>query len=144
MKKLAYALIVTVLPLLGADKAMDIFGAKKAPESKFPGEYAGTYYDDGKEIKYGLQIFALGDGKFRAMGYNGGLPGEGFDKGGKIEIVEGKLAKSKGDGERIIFQNDDEEAIADLEGGKLVGREDGKVVARLKKVSRKNPVIGKK
>ena len=57
--------------------------------------------------------------------------------------MEGELAKPKGSGERIIFQNDDEEAIADLKGGKLVGREDGRVVARLKKVSRKNPVIGK-
>lgn len=143
MRKLAWILMVITLPIVGDEKGSDLFGTKKAPGSKFPGEFVGTYYDDGKEVKYGLQIFALGDGKFRAVGYNGGLPGDGYEKGGKIEIVEGKLAKSKKGGERIIFQNDDEEAIADLKKGKLVGREDGKVIARLKKVVRKKPVVEK-
>jgi len=56
----------------------DIFGEKKSPQTELAGEYIGTYLGDNKQIKYGLQIFAMGDGKFRAVGYNGGLPGDGF------------------------------------------------------------------
>jgi len=143
MRKLLCIMMVVALPLWGEQGDKDLFGAKKEPKSKFPGEYVGTYYGDGKEIKYGLQIFALGEGRFRAIGYNGGLPGDGFEKGGKIESVEGKLSKTKKGSERIVFQNDDEEAIAELTKGKIIGSEDGKVIARLKRVDRKSPVIGK-
>ena len=142
MKKIIPILVLLILPVLRADNKADLFGAKKAAGSQFPGEYTGTYFDDGEKIPYGLQIFALGDGRFRAVGYNGGLPGAGFKKGGKIEIVEGKAVKAK-KGERIEFKNDEEIAIADLRNGRLVGREDGEIVARLKKVIRKTPVVPK-
>jgi len=137
MKNIILLLIFITKPLF----AEDPFGAKKALGSKFPGEYIGAYFQDNEKIKYGLQIFALGDGKFRAVGYNGGLPGNGFKKGGKIERVEGKIIKGKSGIERIVFQNEEEEAIADLKDGRLIGREDGEVSARLKKVVRKKPVI---
>ena len=142
MKAILIALTALTLSLNADQKAADPFGAKKAPDSKFPGEYVGTYISDGEKIKYGLQIFALGEGKFRAIGFNGGLPGAGFKKGGKIERVEGKLAKGKKGSERIVFQNDDEEAIADLRKGRIVAREAGEVIARLKKVTREKPIIG--
>lgn len=63
-------------------------------------------------------------------------------KGGKIERVEGKLAKGQKGSERIVFQNDDEEAIANLRKGRIVAREAGEVIARLKKVTREKPIIG--
>ena len=143
MKKLIPILALLILPALRADNKADLFGTKKAPRSHSPSEYTGTYFDDDKKIPYGLQIFALGDGQFRTVGYNGGLPGAGFKKGGKIEIVEGKAVKAK-KGERIEFKNDEEIAIADLHNGRLVGREDGVIIARLKKITRKNPVVPKK
>ena len=142
MKKIIPILVLLILPVLRADNKADLFGAKKAAGSQFRGEYTGTYFDDGEKIPYGLQIFALGDGRFRAVGYNGGLPGAGFKKGGKIEIVEGKAVKAK-KGERIEFKNDEEIAIADLHNGRLVGSENGETVARLKKVTRKTPVVPK-
>ena len=142
MKAILIALTALTLSLKADEKAADPFGAKKAPDSKFPGEYVGTYISDGEKIKYGLQIFALGEGKFRAIGFNGGLPGAGFKKGSKIERVEGKLAKGNKGTERIVFQNDDEEAIADLRKGRIVAREAGEVIARLKKVTREKPIIG--
>tara|TARA_A100001037_G_scaffold301208_1_gene330230 strand:- start:2092 stop:2526 length:435 start_codon:yes stop_codon:yes gene_type:complete len=143
MKRPIIILMTIVLSLAADDKKVtDLFGKSKAHGSQFPGEYVGIYIDDGNKIKYGLQIFALGGGKFRAVGYNGGLPGAGFEKGGKIEVVEGKLGKSR-NGERIIFQNDDEEAIADLRNGKLTAHEAGALIAKLKKIERKNPVVEK-
>ena len=63
-------------------------------------------------------------------------------KGGKIERVEGKLAKGQKGSERIVFQNDDEEAIANLRKGRIVAREADEVIARLKKVTREKPIIG--
>ena len=118
----------------------DTFGQTKAPHTLFPGEYIGTYLGDKKEIKYGLQIFALGDGLFRAIGYNGGLPGDGFQKGGKIERVEGKLISNSKDTAVILFQNGKEEAKATFKQGILIGQEDDKIIARLKKIERAHPI----
>ena len=50
----------------------------------------GEYQRDG----LGIQIIALGDGKFRAVQFNGGLPGAGWDHSEKTE-VEGDKAEIK-------------------------------------------------
>ena len=39
------------------------------------GEYQGVLDPDGDAIKFGLQVVALGDHKFDAVGYFGGLSG---------------------------------------------------------------------
>jgi hypothetical protein len=44
----------------------------------FQGEYAGTLTKGGTSEKYGVQVIALGDGGFDAVGYPGGLPGDGW------------------------------------------------------------------
>tara|TARA_Y100000588_G_scaffold172761_1_gene186598 strand:+ start:12866 stop:13162 length:297 start_codon:yes stop_codon:yes gene_type:complete len=80
-------------------------------------------------------------GKSKAPGSQ--FPGDGVEKGDKIEVVDGKLGKSR-NGERIIFQNDDEEAIADLRNGRLTAHEAGAWLAKLKKIERKNPVVEKR
>lgn len=44
------------------------------------GEYSGcVLFADGYQRTVGLQVVALGDGKFDAMWYQGGLPGNGYD-----------------------------------------------------------------
>ena len=142
MLRLLVLLIICTHSWQACGEEKDIFGEKKSPQTALPGEYIGTYLGDNKQIRYGLQIFAVGDGKFRAVGYNGGLPGDGFQKGGKIERVEGKLKnQSQGNqGEEIIvFKNGKEEATATLSQGDLVGRENDKVIARMRKIKRKNP-----
>ena len=55
-------------------------------------------------------------------------------------VIRGE--KGQKGSERIVFQNDDEEAIADLRKGRIVAREAGEVIARLKKVTRGKPIIG--
>ena len=52
--------------------------AKAGPEYQIQGEYAAK--------GYGAQVIALGDGKFRAVLHQGGLPGDGWDKKKKTEI----------------------------------------------------------
>ena len=56
------------------------------PGFDFQGEYAG----DG----VGVQVIDLGKGKFRAVKFNGGLPGAGWDKSDKVETEGDKDAVS--------------------------------------------------
>jgi hypothetical protein len=60
--------------------------AKADADFAIMGEYVGELKgDNGKAEKYGVQIVALGAGKFRAAGFRGGLPGDGWDKSKKTE-----------------------------------------------------------
>ena len=55
------------------------------------GEYTGKIKDDdGNEVNVGVQVIALGGGKFKAVGYPGGLPGDGWNKQEKVE-ADGEL-----------------------------------------------------
>ena len=54
---------------------------KKAPaDYGYQGEYLGAYTET-TEYKLGVQIIALGEGKFDLIGYDGGLPGQGWSRG---------------------------------------------------------------
>ena len=49
--------------------------AKAGPDFAVQGEYTGRLKIDGRMGAYGVQVIALGDGKFHAVGYRGGLRG---------------------------------------------------------------------
>ena len=67
--------------------------AKVDGDYAIQGEYTGTINED---EKIGVQVIALGEGKFRAVVHLGGLPGDGWDGGERLEIdgkrVDGKLS----------------------------------------------------
>ncbi len=83
------------------------------------------------------QVIALGDGKFHAVGYPGGLPGDGWDKE-KKHSVDGELK----DGVPTFAGDDGQGSIKD--GVLTVTDKDGGVIAELKKVERKSPTLGAK
>ncbi len=108
----------------------------------FQGEYVGAIRDESGESKVGVQVIALGDGKFDAVAYPGGLPGDGWTPPDKIrgtgvrtgEVVRVEavdLAGTKRQGE--------------IREGTLVVLDDaGKPLAELRKVERKSPTLGAK
>lgn len=101
------------------------------------GEYSGTLQPEGDEFKYGVQVIALGASRFRAVGYPGGLPGDGWNEEYKEE-VESKLS-----GGSVEFVSDRGKGI--LKSGEIeILTADGTSVGTLKKVIRKSPTLGKK
>jgi hypothetical protein len=107
--------------------------AKAGPDFAIQGEYE---YESGPErLKNGVQVIALGDGKFDVVEYSGGLPGAGWDGKGKLK---GK-AETK-DGKTTVTLRDFDGTIAD---GKM--KLNVKAIdMTLKKVERKSPTLGLK
>ena len=100
------------------------------------GEYAGWIYVPGRGNEAaGLQIVALGDGKFEAVSYRGGLPGAGWDRAGKTKLtsqLEGtSLQLTSPDGRFVLTAG---AAIAVDAAGRELGR--------LNKVLRSSPTLG--
>ncbi len=72
------------------------------------GEYlGGLRLDGGHDRAVGLQVIALGDGKFDAVLYPGGLPGAGWDSKGKRSLsgeTRGDVTQLAGDGLAIQIE----------------------------------------
>jgi hypothetical protein len=121
-----------------AEKAPQQDISKVDADFALQGEYAGEMTNDqGGKVKAGAQIIALGDGKFQAVGYPGGLPGDGWQKEQKPPRADGQR-----DGEVVRFTG--ENATATLKNGVLTVNQGDKVIATLKKVTRESPTLGAK
>jgi hypothetical protein len=101
------------------------------------GEYRGKLATDDGMVDYGLQAVARGGGKFLAVVYKGGLPGDGWDRDEPLR-VDGKRADKT-----VIFQGDDGKGVWE-EGLITVSHGDGQVMGKLERVVRKSPTLGAK
>ena len=111
--------------------------AKTDADFAFQGEYAGEVEIEGVKTKFGVQVIALGGGKFHAVGYPGGLPGDGWTKEDKIE-ADGELKDGA-----VTFKKDDGEGV--IKDGKLTLKNgEGKELASFAKVQRQSPTLGAK
>ena len=133
-------LIAISATLAGAARAADAkVSGPDDPDYKIQGEYSGKMKspDDGQEIKLGVQIVALGEGKFQAVAYPGGLPGDGWDGANKLE-TEGELKDGV-----AVFPG--EHARGEIKNGQLrVLSTDNEQLAELTKLDRKSPTLGAK
>jgi hypothetical protein len=112
--------------------------AQAGPDFADQGEYVGQVQTDTGPVKYGAQVIALGDGKFHAVGYVGGLPGDGWDGSEKIQ------ADGQRQGDQVVFSLS-EGRKAELSKGILVVRDaTGREIARFQKVHRQSPTLGAK
>ena len=88
----ALALVSGVVSVAHAAGGQSFLTAKAAgPDFVIQGEYTGVVDVDGEQQKWGVQVIALGDDKFRAVGFRGGLPGDGWD-GEEPRRAEGKAS----------------------------------------------------
>lgn len=102
----------------------------------YQGEYLGQVAAvDGTPVVFGLQVAALGDGQFSAMGYQDGLPGNGWDRETTISwsgIIQDGLLVFDGPRGRIVIQGD----------GGLVIDSSGKAVGQVAKIRRVSTTLG--
>ncbi|MEE8451190.1 MAG: DUF1080 domain-containing protein [Thermoguttaceae bacterium] len=133
--------LAMTVPALTADKSTTFLDpADAGPDFAVQGEYAGKIPTDDGPVGYGVQVIALGGGKFQAVGYPGGLPGAGWDKSEKVS-AEGATV----DGVTTFEVADDKNVTVAIKGGVLtVTGENGKQIAALKKIERKSPTLGAK
>lgn len=131
---LVLGLVVTTSSLRAEDDAA-ADPAKADADFAFQGEYMGTLKTDEGDVTVGLQLIAMGKGKFRAVGYKGGLPGEGWDQNEKVE-ADGELKDGK-----VVVEHDLAKAV--IGDGEATIYAPGEVkVGTIKKVERKSPTLG--
>lgn len=117
--------------------AITVEEAKKDPDFAVQGEYEGELGDQDGKQKWGLQVIALGDGKFHVVASAGGLPGDGWDRSEKREVDGSTI-----DGTTTFKGETGSAAIKD--GVAKITTPDGKPLGEMKKVERKSPTMGKK
>src|SRR5215207_4745143 len=103
----------------------------------YQGEYLGLIKDGEEEKKVGIQVIALGKGKFRAVVYHHGLPGDGWDNQSEKHTADGERK-----GDSVLFEKDG--IAGTLKGGKMTITAGDKQIAELAKTERKSPTLAAK
>ena len=119
--------------------SVDQMSPADAADFKVQGEYAGDVQHEGESVKVGVQVRALGKGKFLLVAYRGGLPGAGWQRGDWSKSLEMTTTDGVVSGE-----TESGARKAEIKDGKCFLYEDGKKIAELEKVTRKSPTLGAK
>ncbi len=106
---------------------------KEDPDFSIQGEYGSV----SNGAKFGVQVVALGDGRFDAYFLEGGLPGLGWTKDKKRTRVAGS---AKEDG--VLFESDNGEIEAIIKDGRIKGRISDERF-KLPRIERQSPTVGK-
>jgi len=121
--------------LWAADDNPAYTSAKEAgPDFAIQGEYVGS----ADNHTWGTHVIALGDGKFDLVGYQGGLPGEGWKRGDKTQRATGEAK----DG--VATLKGDDFTVSVKDGVATVTGAGGDKLGELKKVERKSTTLGAK
>ncbi|MFM7292851.1 MAG: DUF1080 domain-containing protein [Planctomycetia bacterium] len=120
--------------------------AKTDADFPFQGEYSGTVDHDGQALPFGVQVIALGDGKFDVVAYPGGLPGAGWTapnkiKGTGVRAGEGDAAVVKIE---AVDMNGSRRTGEIRDGAIVIQSDSGGEIGRLRKASRTSPTLGRK
>ena len=105
---------------------------KEDPDFSIQGEYGST--QAGAPV--GVQVVALGDGKFDAYVLQDGLPGLGWTREKSRTPLKGSR-----DGEKITFFSADKKISATLSGGKLLLTGMGEEQGTLPRIERTSPTL---
>jgi hypothetical protein len=111
--------------------------AKADADFKLQGEYVGELKTGEGPRKLGVQVIALGEGKFRAVGSRDGLPGAGWDKSERLQ-TESEVKDGS-----VTFMVPGGTAV--LKAGAITRyNSDGEVMGTLRRVERTSPTMGAK
>lgn len=147
MQRFWIGLAMLVIPATAVSSACG--GAPKGPEATdrsmvdedfaFQGEYLGKMKaPKGDDLELGAQVIAMGNGKFTAVIYYGGLPGAGWSRGDRSVTLEGQKRDNV-----VVLEG--EQAAGEIAEKKLTLRRavrGGKAV--LEAVERTSPTLGAK
>ena len=122
--------------MLHAQQVTPALDAKQADaDFPFQGEYVGNIETDGNITKVGIQVIAMGSGKFHAVGHIGGLPGDGWDGQAKHE-ADGEVK----DGTLII--KGENETVQIKDGVATILTNDAAKLGECKLVTRESTTLG--
>jgi hypothetical protein len=105
------------------------------PDFAIQGEYKSAEADAG----FGVQVIALGNGKFDAYLLEGGLPGLGWEPGKKRIALHGAR-----DQDKVSLSDDTKTTIAKIQHGKLTLKVDGGESSILARIDRHSPTLNAK
>ena len=138
---LSFMLLATSCHAQNKNKKAFLSAEEAGRDFEIQGEYSGKVGDGDKAVKIGIQVIAQGDGKFKSVGYIGGLPGDGWDGLPETRIpgsgqLEGDVCVLKSD-------NPDHKGRVEIADGnmKVFGPDDVQV-ADLAKIVRQSPTLG--
>lgn len=100
------------------------------------GEYVGAILLEGFCRPIGLQVVALGDGKFDGLIYRGGLPGNGFDGSPRLKLTGSRTS------DHVIISG--ENLVVTLQSGyaAVVKNSAGERLGFLQPIKRVSPTVG--
>ena len=133
---LAFLLLLSCPLVLRADdpKPVPKDAEPTGPDYAVQGEYVGEVFTQAGNSPIGVQVVALGKGKFRATGYIGGLPGEGWDRSPR-KSSEGELKDGV-----VEIKSDDYSST--IKNGMLTISVAGVKISELKKIDRESRTLG--
>ncbi len=108
--------------------------SKADPDFAIQGEYAGTVNFDGEIRQAANQVIALGEGRFQAVAFWGGLPGAGWNGKGPYR-ADGKRTE-----EGVLIEGEGASAL--IRDGQMEVRDaSGNPVGTWQRVERKSPTL---
>ena len=130
---LTFTLLLLAAPALAEDNSRTILDPEKVtPDYAVQGEYAGEIAG----TEFGVHVIALGDDKFRAVVYPGGLPGSGYIGYDRI-FAEGETK----DG---VTKLESDNGYALIKNGTAEVYVEDQLAGALEKVERKSTTLGLK
>lgn len=113
--------------------------AKADPDFALQGEYVGQgVLPDGTQGRVGAQVIARGNGQFEIYLLTGGLPGEGWKRGGQRTRLDGQRQG------KVVSVEGDSISGQIAEGKMTLAAGDAKTKLELKRVERQSPTLGAK
>ncbi|MEX2175337.1 MAG: DUF1080 domain-containing protein [Pirellulaceae bacterium] len=131
-----FFVFLTIFAVHATGGAAACLAQQPDPDFAYQGEYVGTLYVPGSGNQtVGLQVVALGGGKFKGTRYRDGLPGTGWDRQTKSplsgQLDSGRLVLT---GEGITWLLANRTAVALDDAGRELGR--------LTQIQRISPTMG--